>query len=95
VYVTSAVEAPGMKANEASLCIAPDVDGLAAKRERLRRRRDEDEPRAVRDGEVGRPREARLDAAGEAPGYARQERHSGLARERLAGRTARELHAMG
>ena len=57
--------------------------------------RDEDEPRAVRDRDVAGPRKPRLDAADEALGYGLQEPHSVLARERLAGRSTRELPAIG
>ena len=91
----SSVEVRCPNAHEASLCIARHLDGPARERESLGRRRDEDEPRAVRDGEVAGPRGPCLDAAGEPLGYGVQERHPLLARERLAGRSTRDLLAIG
>jgi hypothetical protein len=49
------VETSVPEANEASVCIACHLDGPATEGERLGRRRDEGEARAVRHEEVARP----------------------------------------
>jgi hypothetical protein len=71
--------------------IARPLDRPAFESKSFGRRRNEDEPRAVRDCKVACAPGPGLDAADEAARYGRQKCHPVLARESLASRSAREL----
>ena len=53
-------------AHQEAACIASDLHGSADERERVGRRRDDDEPHTVRYREVARPRRPLENAAREA-----------------------------